>query len=160
VKVKLWNFAWKSLRHISHWSVLLPVNKVKTRAKDVLPNINRTHTRCTLPSHPGKNGMVPSAADWLYFQPARYSAFSVGKKFVPGDLDLWPLTLTFKLLRARDQTSLPCEFGANQFTGSRDISYTKKQTKPNKKATNSAKNRTLRIPLPAVLKCNKYELLM
>jgi len=32
--------------------------------------------------------------------------------FVPGDLDLWPLTLTFKLVRASDQTRLPCEFGA------------------------------------------------
>ena len=38
--------------------------------------------------------------------------------FVPGDLDLWPLTLTFKLLRAKDQTRLPCEFGANPFRGS------------------------------------------
>jgi len=26
--------------------------------------------------------------------------------FVPGDLDLWPLTLTFKLIRARDQARL------------------------------------------------------
>ena len=36
------------------------------------------------------------------------------------------LTLTFKLVRARDQTCLPCEFVANQFTGSRDISHTNK----------------------------------
>jgi len=27
---------------------------------------------------------------------------------------LWPLTLTFKLVRARDQTRLPCEFGAKK----------------------------------------------
>jgi len=33
---------------------------------------------------------------------------------VPDDLDLLPLTLTFKLVRARDQTRLPCEFGATQ----------------------------------------------
>jgi len=41
--------------------------------------------------------------------------------FVPDDLDLWPLTLTFKLVRVRQQTRLPCEFGANQFSDSRDI---------------------------------------
>jgi len=28
------------------------------------------------------------------------------------------VTLTFKLVRARDQTRLPCEFGANRFSGS------------------------------------------
>jgi len=48
--------------------------------------------------------------------------------FVPGDLDLWPLTLTFKLVRARDQTHLPCEFGANPFSVSRDISYANKKS--------------------------------
>jgi len=31
------------------------------------------------------------------------------------------MTLTFKLVRASDQTHLPCEFGANLFSGSRDI---------------------------------------
>jgi len=44
---------------------------------------------------------------------------------VPDDLDLLPLTLTFKLVRARDQTRLPCEFGAYPFCGSGDISCTK-----------------------------------
>jgi len=39
----------------------------------------------------------------------------------------WPLTLTFKLVQARDQPCLPFEFGANPFSGSRDISYTNKQ---------------------------------
>jgi len=60
--------------------------------------------------------------------------------FVPGDLDLWPLTLTFKFFRPRDQIRLPCDFGADLFSGSRDISCT------NKKVTksDSAKNRTLR----------------
>jgi len=38
----------------------------------------------------------------------------------PCDLDLWPLALTFKFFRARGQTRLPCEFGANLFSGSRD----------------------------------------
>jgi len=44
--------------------------------------------------------------------------------FVPGDLDLWHLTLTFKVVWARHKTRFPCEFGANPFSGSRDISYT------------------------------------
>jgi len=38
------------------------------------------------------------------------------------------VTLTFKLVQARDQTCLPCEFGANPFSSSRDISYTNKKT--------------------------------
>jgi len=46
--------------------------------------------------------------------------------------DLWP---TFKVLRASDQTRLPCEFGANPFSRSRGISYT------NTKVTDSAKNK-------------------
>ena len=37
------------------------------------------------------------------------------------------VTLTFKLVRARGQIRLPCEFGTNLFSGSRDISYTNKQ---------------------------------
>jgi len=58
--------------------------------------------------------------------------------FVPSDLDLLPLTLTFKLVRARGQTRLPCEFGANLFSGSRDISYTNTNTSQ----TDGAKRRT------------------
>jgi len=43
------------------------------------------------------------------------------------------VTLTFDLglqtrFVARDQTRLPCEFGANLFSGSQDISYTNKKT--------------------------------
>jgi len=41
----------------------------------------------------------------------------------------WPSPLTFKLVRARDQTHLPCEFGTNPFSGSRDISYTNKKVR-------------------------------
>ena len=48
--------------------------------------------------------------------------------FVPGDFDLWPLTLTFKFVRARDQTRLRCKFGANLFSRSRDIWATNKMT--------------------------------
>jgi len=39
----------------------------------------------------------------------------------------WPLTFTFKLIGPRDQALLPCEFRANPFSGSRDISYTNKK---------------------------------
>jgi len=39
----------------------------------------------------------------------------------------WPLTVTFKLVQARDQTRLPCEFGANLFNHSRDIWVTNKK---------------------------------
>ena len=51
----------------------------KLEAKDVLPNINR------MQADEGPKNAV----------------------FVPGDLDLWPLTLTFKLVQARDRTRLP-----------------------------------------------------
>jgi len=49
------------------------------------------------------------------------------------------LTLIYKLVRARAQTRLPCEFGANPFSGSGDISYT------NKKVTVSAKTETYAV---------------
>jgi len=79
------------------------------------------------------------------FRPHRGVLWVHRALFVPGDLDPWPLTLTFKLVQARDQTRLPCEFGTNPFSGSRDIfSYT------NKKVTDSTKNRTLHSSLCAV----------
>ena len=43
----------------------------------------------------------------------------------------WPLTLTFKIVRERDQKSLLSEFRANPFSRSRDLTH--KQTKKNKK---------------------------
>jgi len=45
--------------------------------------------------------------------------------------------VTFKLVQAKDQTCLPCEFGPNPFSGYVDISYT------NKKVTDSAKKQNL-----------------
>jgi len=72
---------------------------IKLDAKDVLPNIN-----CTQAAERVKNAV-----------------------FVPGDLGLSSLTLTFKLVRARDQTRLACKFGANTFSGFWDISYTIKK---------------------------------
>jgi len=58
----------------------------------------------------------------------------------------WPWSLTFKLARVRDQTRIPCEFGANPFSGSGNISYTNK-----KQQTDGAKNRTLRSSLHVVI---------
>jgi len=46
---------------------------------------------------------------------------------VPGDLDLWPLTLAIKLIQARYRTRLPCEFCANLFSSPRDIWGTHKK---------------------------------
>jgi len=53
----------------------------------------------------------------------------------------WSLTMTFKLVLARDQTRLGSEFGANPFSGSRVIWATNKRKR--KLVTDSAKNRTL-----------------
>ena len=63
----------------------------------------------------------------------------------------WPLTFTFKLVRARDQTCLPCEFGTNQFSGSQDISYTNKKTQSDGK-----KNRTFHSSLHVVTTENEW----
>jgi len=45
-------------------------------------------------------------------------------------LSMVTLTLTFKVVRASYQTSLPSEFDANPFSGSRDISHTNKKSLP------------------------------
>jgi len=61
--------------------------------------------------------------------------------------NLSPVTLTFDIqTRPSKETRLPCEFGANPFSSSRDISHTNKQ----KKVTDSAKNRTLRSSLRVI----------
>jgi len=71
----------------------------------------------------------PAATEWsvcfcmTLFAVSAFHSVAVGgdgsaqRVFVPGDLDL--LTLTFKLVRAKDQTRLFCEFGANLFSGFR-----------------------------------------
>jgi len=96
--------------------------QLQLEAKDVLPIINRTQT--------AERAKIPF--------------------FVPGDPDFWPMTLTFKLVRPRDQKHLPCEFCANLFSGSGDISYTKHQT-------NGAKNRTFRSSRRAVINNHSYK---
>ena len=88
------------------------------------------------------------AAFWHRFQRARYNAScnktddgSTQQVFCPWWS--WSLTLTFQLVRARDQTRLPCELCANPFSRSWDIWFTN---------TESAKYRTLRSSLCVVKK--------
>jgi len=58
--------------------------------------------------------------------------------FVRVDLDLWPLTLTFELVRARNQRRLPCEFVVKPFSGFQDISYTTKKSQTARQKQNLA----------------------
>jgi len=96
-------------------NVNVNVTYVKLEAKDVLPNIN-----CT---------QAAERAEKCRFCP-----------WWP-----WPLTLTFKLVRVRDQTRHPYEFGANPFSSSGDISYTNK-----KPQNDGANNRTFHSSLHVV----------
>jgi len=104
-----------------------------TRAIDVLPNTDRTQAAVITP---GSDGMVPSAGAWRYLQRSRsilslpgvmgvHSAF-----FVPCDLDLWSLTLTFKLFPARDQALFPVNLAQIRSAVSEIFDS---QTKKNKK---------------------------
>ena len=52
------------------------------------------------------------------------------------------VTLTFKLVGARDQTRIPCEFGTNQFNHSKDIWFTNKKQTKNKSHTALKQNLT------------------
>jgi len=67
----------------------------------------------------------------------------------------WHLTLTFKLVCARDQTCPPCEFGENMFSSSRDISYTNKEPQ-----TDGAKNRTFCSSLRVVITLHQSQALL
>jgi len=83
----------------------------------------------------------PAATQWFRLllhlccvRRTHYNALSMKitqqfSRFCPWWPWLWPLTLTFKLVRARDQTRLPCKFDANPFSGSRNIWVTNKQIK-------------------------------
>jgi len=108
------------IKTLEKWHTHKIKQQIKTRARDVLLNINLTEAPEITT---GSDGMTPSAADARCLQRAdtmhtlpgvtgMLSAF-----FLPRDLDLdfCPLTFTFKLIRARDRTRLPCEFGANPF---------------------------------------------
>jgi len=121
--------------------LLLLLNKQKNNKLELRmftkhkPHASRRQRALPSPRHP------PAATEWCRLLLAAYgarltsyNALSMGwlssfSLFVSGDLDLWPLTLTFKIFRASDQTRLPCEFGANPFSGSRDIWVTNKKRK-------------------------------
>jgi len=141
----LWCFNWCDLE----------INKLKIKKIDLDSWHTNWSKRGTKHVYPVNLVQIHSAVPtyFIYHQKLQQRCFfkhkpHAGRRkpcfFVPGNLDLWPLTLTFKLVRARDQIRLLCEFGANPFSVSGDISYT------NKKFTDGAKNRTLRSSLHVV----------
>jgi len=76
-----------------YWMQNFPEKKL-TRAKDVLPNINRTQAPEITPD---SNGMVPSAADARCLQPAHTIRTLPGvTEVLSAFLFLVTLTLTFK----------------------------------------------------------------
>jgi len=91
----------------------------------------RKPTKSHLPP-PGSDRIVLSTAAWRHLQWVRSIPSlsggdgSAGRIFCPWLP--WPSTLLFKVVRARDQTCLPCEFGANPFSHSWDIWFTNKKT--------------------------------
>jgi len=108
--------------------------------------------------------MVPSAAAWRYFQRACYKRHAAERTIpsLPGggvigvhSAFLSLVTLTFDVdiqTRPSDgSNTLPCEFRPNPFIGSRDIWFTNKQKVTDSAKTDSAKNRTLRSLLRAVI---------
>jgi len=117
-------------------------NSNNTKAKDVLPNIHHTQAAVSMHScHPRlrRNGPI-SCCMWFAAYDAhvtmhcQWEWLSSFPQFYPWWP--WPLTLTFKLVRARDQTRLPYKFGTNLFSRSRDISVTNEQKKTKKRTNN------------------------
>jgi len=110
-----------------------------TRAKDVLPNINRTQG----PWMSRSKVKVTAACS------RRDRSVAAGMMGVPKSVFCpwwpWPLTLTFKLVRSRDQTRPRCEFDANPFSSSEIFDAYAQIRKWMKKVTDSAKNRTLLV---------------
>jgi len=105
---------------------------MKTRAKDVLPNMHRTQAAvsvyCRHPITPACDAMVSSATA-CSVRHTPYYTLSMGMTqqfFCPWWP--WPWPLTFKPVPARDQTRLLCKFGANPFSRSGDITVTKQKT--------------------------------
>jgi len=122
-------------------------NKKKTRAKDVLPNIHHTLAPAITPR---SNRMVLSAVVCccvMLFAASTFHSIAAGgwwqcwACFCPWWP--WPLTLTFKLVWARDQARLPFKFGANPFSDSGDNWGKHRRKQTNKKVTDGAKNKIL-----------------
>jgi len=137
-----------------------PRNSQKLEPKDVLPNINRiqlsshfTHAVCALTSSPppGSNGMVLSATEWRYLQRAHYNAFSVWRKFVPGDLDLWPWHSNSSEWGTRYRYTSSLWIWRKSIQQFSRYLIHKQKTHKNKKVTDIAKNRTLCSSLRVVI---------
>jgi len=116
--------------------------KSQLELNSLYQNINCTQATA-LPS-PQQQRMVLSAAAWRKMQRARYNALLLGRKFVPGDLDLWPSSErgtkhVFHVNLAQIRSVVPKIFDS--------------QTKKNKKVTDSAKNRTLCSLLHVAIIC-------
>ena len=126
----------------------------KTRAKDVLPNINRTQAatqitlrpRCLLSvhsRHPRQRWNGPVCCWMTLFAASALQCIFNLEEICPWWP--WPLTLTFKLVRARDKHVFRLNLGK---ICSADPEIFHMQTK---KVTDSAKNRILCSSLRAVM---------
>jgi len=123
------------------------IHKQKTRAKDVLPNINCTQAAKITP---GSDGMVPSTVAWRYicsgcipFRRCRVW-WECTARFFPGDLDLWSWHQTRRKEEPRTSCLWIWRTSVQRFQ--RYFIHKKKQ-----KVTGSAKNRTLRSLLRVVI---------
>ena len=97
--------------------------------------------------HPRQQQNGPICCCRCYLQRLCYSAFSMGRKFVPGDLDLWPWPSNSS--KRGTKHVFPMNLAQICSAVPRDILYTNKK---NKKVTDNAKNRTLRSLLHVVMR--------
>jgi len=115
-----------------------PVNVCHTKKLELKTfTKHKPHAGCW--NHPRKqrNGLVCCSMT-LFADSAFHSITAWGWRECTKHFCLWwpqLLILPFKLVRARDQTRLPSEFGANPFSGSRDIWFTHKMKKNKKSQT-------------------------
>ena len=114
--------------------------QIETRTKDIWPNIHCTSsqkskvpiTMCSRHPFPRQPRNGPICYCTLF---ATYGALLTVHCLLEWCIQFfqfctwwpWPLTLTFKLVQARDQSRLLCEFSTNAFSGSGDIWGTNKQ---------------------------------
>jgi len=103
-------------------------------------NVNIKHTQAAKVTHRQRwNGpvccRVTLFAACMFHCVTAGGDWSAQRVFVADDLR--PLTLTFKLVQARDQTRLSCKFGLNLLSSSRDIWFLNKKAK-----SQTALNRT------------------
>jgi len=87
---------------------------IQLEATDVVPNTNRTQA-----------AERAEKCRFLYLMTLTF--------------DIWPWPSNLSKRGSKHVFGLPCEFGENPFSGSRDISYTNKLTH-----TDGTKNRTFR----------------